>query len=62
MNKELKQLLRQMCIPSSDVSLTKGNHVKIVVNGTVIITGGTPSDKRAIKNFKAAIKRSKNNS
>jgi hypothetical protein len=57
--KKIKQLLKRLEVPDTSVSLTKGNHIKIRINGAVIITGSTPSDGRALKNLIAAIKRIK---
>lgn len=40
------------------VELSKGNHLKLYLEtGTFVITGGTPSDKRAFQNCASLIKR-----
>ena len=43
----------------SSVELSKGNHLKLYLEstGTFVITGGTPSDKRAFQNCVSLIKR-----
>ena len=55
MKKNIKQLLKHFKV--SEVALTKGNHIRIKINGTVIVTGSTPSDGRSLKNLKASLKR-----
>ena len=43
----------------SSVELSKGNHLKLYLEstGTFVITGGTPSDKRAFQNCVSLIRR-----
>lgn len=55
--KAIRQVLDQYGIPSQAVSKTRGNHLRIELNHTVIFTSSTPSDPRTVKNLAAQIKR-----
>lgn len=55
--KAIRQVLDQYGIPSQAVSKTRGNHLRIELTHSVIFTGSTPSDRRAVKNLSAMLKR-----
>jgi hypothetical protein len=50
--------LQRLCGPGWSISVTGGNHVMLKHdNGTVIYTGQTPSDRRAVRNLRASLRR-----
>ena len=57
LKKQVRQCLKAHGIPSHAVSKTAGGHLRIELTRCTIFTGSTPSDRRAVKNLAAQIKR-----
>ena len=57
--KYIQDLQAKSGVTFSSVELSKGNHLKLYLEstGTFVITGGTPSDKRAFQNCVSLIRR-----
>lgn len=58
MKREVTRLLAQCREAGCTVRQTKSGHWQVLVpGGPIVVTGSTPSDHRAIKNFCAALRR-----
>ncbi len=58
MNKEIRQVVRWAKARGWSVERTKSSHFRVNREGHMsIVFGGTPSDNRAIHNFKARVRR-----
>lgn len=60
MSKLLKttRWMKKTLPPGSVIEMTKKGHIRVVLpNGKKIHTGGTPSDPRSLKNFKALVRK-----
>lgn len=57
MNKDMKKLLTRVEAQGFEVRISTKGHVLVNKNGQrIAVTGGTPSDRRAWKNFLADLK------
>lgn len=53
-----RRLLRDAEAQGCRVERTAGGHIKVMLpNGGMVVTAGSPSDKRGMKNFESALKR-----
>ena len=58
MKHDLERLLRQASACGWQISRTRKSHWLLRhPSGTVVVTGSTPSDHRALANFKAQLRR-----
>lgn len=58
MNKEVRQLIREMTRKGWAFSRRKSNHVQLThPSGRFVVTSSTPSDGRTNNNVRAAIRR-----
>lgn len=58
MKKMLKEMLSQAEALGARVEMTKNSHWKVFCpDGSIVVTGGTPSDRRALLNFRAQLRR-----
>lgn len=59
-DKQLAKVMKQLVAQGWKVEQTQGNHWKCTppaVEIAAIVTGGTPSDHKALKNFLASLRR-----
>lgn len=57
---DVRQYLRVLEAEGAEVSLTRGNHWRVrLENGELVFCSLTPSDRRALANFKAQVKRAR---
>jgi hypothetical protein len=58
MKHDLKQVLRQAAAAGWRVQPTRGGHWRLLYpGGGVVVMSSTPSDRRALANFKAQLRR-----